>query len=208
NEIDVEQQGSTVLLVDRANTRLDIVDPAMSEVVDSVALPTEGPQVFLAGDAAVVYAEDTGEVWITTSAELGSFDAATEPLLSLGANAAITVTPSGFLHAYSADTGQLYRVDLATDAIALTSGAETRAIDFDAEGEDVAITALGERVAIVDYESRSLWLDGTVVDLSDSVEAGDSMRLQQPGPESGNLLLATSEGLLRIGFDGAVESLV
>src|SRR5690554_15915 len=78
NEIDVVQQGSTVLLVDRANTRLDIVDPAMSEVIDSVALPTEGPQVFLAGDAAVVYAEDTGEVWITTSAELGSFDAATE----------------------------------------------------------------------------------------------------------------------------------
>ncbi|QEE61728.1 tandem-95 repeat protein [Salinibacterium sp. dk2585] len=208
NEIDVVQQGSTVLLVDRANTRLDIVDPAMSEVVDSVALPTEGPQIFLAGDAAVVYAQETGEVWITSSAELGSFDAATEPLLSLGANAAVTVAPGGYLHAYSADTGQLYRVDLTTDEVALTSGAETRAIDFEAEGEDVAITTVGDRVAIIDYESRSLWMDGTVVDLSDEVDAGDGVRLQEPGPESGTLLLATSEGLLQVGFDGAVGVLV
>src|SRR5690606_30603203 len=69
-ELDVVQQGATVLLVDRANTRLDVVDPANSEVVDSVPLPAEGPRVTLAGGYAVIHAEDTGEVWIVAEPDL------------------------------------------------------------------------------------------------------------------------------------------
>lgn len=207
-EIDVVQQGRTVLLLDRANTRLDIVDPATSEVVDSVALPTENPSVHLAGDSAIVHAGGTGEVWLLSGSELGSFDAASEPTLSLGPNAAVAVAPSGLLHAYSADTGQLFLVEPARGAAALTSGAETRVIDFADDGEDVAMTAVGDRVVILDLSSRTMWLDGVVVALDDAIDAGERPLLQHPGPDADAVLLAWSGGLLSIGFDGVIETLV
>lgn len=208
SDIDVVQEGGTVLLVDRANTRLDMVNPATSEVIDSVALPTEGPRLMLAGGYAVIHAEDTGEIWMTPQGELGSFEAATEPLLSLGPNAAVTVTPAGLLLAYSADTGQLYRVDLAAARGALVDGAESRALDFAADGEDVAITAVGERVVILDHDSRALWVDGQTVDLSDEVEANAGLHLQRPGPDADGVLVAWNGGLLSVGFDAAVEGRV
>ncbi|MCW4386687.1 Ig-like domain-containing protein [Salinibacterium sp. SYSU T00001] len=208
SELEVVQEGGTVLLVDRANTRLDIVDPATSEVVDSVALPTEAPRVVLSGNSAIVRAEETGEVWIVPRSELGSFDAATEPILSLGSNAAVTVAPDGTLHAFSPDTSQLYRVDLSRGAGAVTSAAESRVIDFSGEGQDVAITAVGERAVIFDYSSRSLWLDGTVVDLSDELSPGERPLLQHPGDAADSVLLAWEGGLFEIGFGGEVSVLV
>ena len=46
-DIDVVQDGSNVLLVDATNSRVDIVDPATAEVVESVPLPPESPELFL-----------------------------------------------------------------------------------------------------------------------------------------------------------------
>jgi hypothetical protein len=208
NDLDVVQQGRTVLLVDRANTRLDIVDPATSEVVDSVALPNEGPSVHLSGESAIVHAEDTGEVWLLAQSELGSFDASTAPTLSLGPNAALVVSPDGMLHAYSADTAQLYLVDPARGAAALTAGAESRVVEFAGDGQDVALTAVGDRVAILDFTSRTMWLDGAVVELDGFISAGERPVLQQPGGDADAVLLAWNDGLLSVGFDGDIEQLV
>src|SRR5699024_8869714 len=54
-DLDVLQSGGTVLLVDRAENRLDIVDPATSTVSDTVALPPDRPEVLLAGGRVVVH---------------------------------------------------------------------------------------------------------------------------------------------------------
>ena len=63
-DLDVLQSGATVLLVDRAENSLDIIDPATSTVSETVALPPDRPEVFLAGDRVVVHERGTGEVWI------------------------------------------------------------------------------------------------------------------------------------------------
>ncbi len=70
DDLQVLQRGETVLLFDRAESTIEIVDPATSEVVDSIALPPNRPEVHLAGDRVIVHEVGTGEVWIVPLADL------------------------------------------------------------------------------------------------------------------------------------------
>src|SRR5690606_29758504 len=119
-ELEVVQQGATVLLVDRANSRLDVVDAATSTVVDETAMPTSTPRVFLAGDNAVV-TDATGRVWILPAASLGEFDLDSQPTLNIGGGAVYSIDSAGILAAYSQDVGQLYRIDAAAGGRVLTT---------------------------------------------------------------------------------------
>ncbi|MCU1513144.1 MAG: fibronectin type protein, partial [Microbacteriaceae bacterium] len=74
SELEVLQAGSTVLLLDRTNSKVDIVDAATSKTLDSVPLPPGDPQLFLAGDNVVIGSGDTGEYWIVRSGDLARFD--------------------------------------------------------------------------------------------------------------------------------------
>src|ERR1700712_2424918 len=64
NDVDVLQSGATVLLFDRSESKLDIVDAATSEITDTVPLPPNQPDVMIAGDRVVIHEVGTGEVWI------------------------------------------------------------------------------------------------------------------------------------------------
>src|SRR5690606_18549586 len=98
--------------------------------------------------------------------------------------------------------------DPSGGAAALVAGAESRVIDFADDGEDVAITAVGDRVAILDYDTNRLWLDGAVVDLGDAIGADERPSLQRPGPAADEVLVAWDGGLLSVDFSGGVETLV
>jgi hypothetical protein len=50
SSLDVLQAGATVLVLDRGNDSLEIVDPATATVSKRVALPPRAPAVFLAGE--------------------------------------------------------------------------------------------------------------------------------------------------------------
>src|SRR5690606_1824083 len=78
-DLEVVQQGGTVLMVDRGSSKVDIIDPATSKSTDSVPLPPEDPQVFLAGDNVVIGSGGTGEYWIMRAADLPRFDAESAP---------------------------------------------------------------------------------------------------------------------------------
>ena len=61
-DLEVIQQGENVLLFDRSESTIDVVDPALSEVAESVALPPNHPEVYFAADNVVVLEHGTGEV--------------------------------------------------------------------------------------------------------------------------------------------------
>lgn len=204
-DLDVVQQGRSVLLLDRANTRLDVVDAATSSVIDSVALPTETPRVYLSAETAIIHAEGTGEVWIMPETDLGGFDAATESTLSLGPGAVVTVSDTGILFAYSPETGQLHRVDPnRAAATAASSGAESRTIDIGSSDDSFQITTVGDRPVILNLDTRQLWIDGSDADLSAVIESGATAALQSAGPTSGRVYVAWSGGLADVAFDGNV----
>ena len=193
-DIDVIQRGSTVLLFDHTNSKVDIVDAATSKVLDSVPLPPRDPQLMLAGDNVVVGSGGTGEVWIMPLAQLATFNAQSQPTLSLGSNSVLSVTPDGMLFAFSADAHKVYRLDAAhSDTVAATSTA--RLGDVQAK---ITITSVGGNWVLLDSVSRKLLTANGTIDLKSRIPAGDALALQQASTEGDGVLVGYSGGLIRV----------
>ncbi|WP_207456119.1 Ig-like domain-containing protein [Herbiconiux sp. SYSU D00978] len=197
-DVELVQRGATVLAVDRGNASLDVVDPATSTVAESVPLPPESPEVFLAGDRAVVVATGTGELWIQPLAELAVFDAESEPDLELGSAVEVSVDDEGTLFALSAEQGEVYRVDAArADTVAQTSTVELA----DPQDEHV-ITSVAGRWAVLDVDDAVLYADGTETDLSGAI-GGDADAVPQRASAQGDaVLVAHTGGLVSVPVGG------
>jgi hypothetical protein len=201
--LDVVQQGATVLVLDRGNSALDILDPATAEVADSVALPPEAASVFLAGDRAVIAAN--GDVWNVAASELSGFDSTAEPTLAFGAGSVVSLDEAGVLFAFTPATGELSRVDLLTadtitSTVALTAG----------ETDDrYQLTSVDGRWALLNASSRQLFQAEGTEDLSGSIRAGDEPVLSEPSVTGDRVLVAHREGLIAVpGTGGRLSPLV
>jgi hypothetical protein len=202
NELDVVQDGATVLLFDEGSSKAGIVDAATSTILDSVPMPTNAPRLFLAGDNVVV-ADGDGEVWIIASDEFEHFDPETQPTLSLGGDTVYAMSSDGSLIAYSRGAKLVYRIDAAVTA----SVVETHDLDFGTAASDLSVTWFGSHWAVLDTTARELVIDGNVLDLSGLVASGDRPALQVPSVGGDALLLADGTGLLSVPASGgdAVE---
>ncbi len=200
-ELEVVQRGTTVLSVDRANATLDLLDPATAAVVETVPLPPDAPQVFLAGSRAVVFSGGTGEVWFVPLDALASFDPESSPALTLGADSLASVDEDGTLVVFSPGDSNVYRVDAAvSDAVA----SSTR-VEIGGEDGAFAVTSVSGRAVVLDVVARTLSLDGVIVDLSDELPAGSRPTLQRASATGDRVLVAHTGGLLSVGFSGDVE---
>jgi hypothetical protein len=204
SQIDVVQQGTTVLLFDRSNAKVDIVDPATSTVLDSVPLPPQDPELFIAGGNVVVGSGSTGQYWIVSLADLPHFDAQSQPTLSLGANTVASVTADGTLFVLSASAREVYRIDAAqADTVSQTWSALV-----DATHTGLSITSVGGQWAVLDSANRRLYTAGAITDLSPRVRAGASVALQQPSDSGSGVLVSYSGGLLNVPFTGGSASVI
>lgn len=199
NDIDVLQSGDTVLLFDRSELKIDIVDPATSLITDSVPLPPNRPEVFLAGDNIVVFAEETGELWVVSSGNFRNFDAQSEATLSLGKGAAVSVDPNGLLFAYSPVTSLVYRVDASRSGAVQSS----QRVALAAPDAAVSITSVGGQWAILDLDANVLYLDGRTIELGQLVGGSSSVSLQWASGAGDRVLVAYSGGLISAPLSGA-----
>lgn len=197
NDLEVLQHGETVLLFDRAESAIDIIDPATSEVTDSVALPPNRPEAFLAGDRVVVFEAGTGELWIVPLDEFDTFDAESEATLSLGADAVVSVDPDGLLFAYGPSTDQLYRMNAA-----ITDLAESTTTTGIPAGADLSITSVAGHWAVLDAEGEQLHVDGRTVGLGELLGDGPAPVLQWPSDGGERVLIAHGSGLIAVPLDG------
>ncbi len=197
SDISVVQQGSTVLLFDKGNSKIDIVDPATSAVRGSVPLPPNLPEVFIAGANVVIYEHGTGAVWIVAARDLASFDAQSASTLSLGKNAVAAVDANGLMFAFSPATRQLYRLDAArSESIDATS-----IVPVADQGGAFSISSVNGRWALLDSTSKTLYLDGRTVDLGSLV--GDaSAVLQAPSTIGDAVLVSHSGGIVSVPLSG------
>ena len=194
SELDVIQAGRTVLLFDRANSKVDIVDAATAEVSDSVPLPPEGPELHLAGDTVVIHATRTGAVWLVPVGDLRDFDAEAEPTLSLGSDSAVSVSPDGTLLLFSPDAGEVYRVDAATG----DSVEEAFPADFAESGSDISISSVAGRWVLLDASSSRLSIEGRMLDLSELLDGSRNAVLQSPSTTGDRVLIGFPGGLLSV----------
>ncbi len=198
DEIQVLQAGSTVLFVDRAENKVDILDPASSQITDSVALPPNRPDVFLAGTRIAIFEQGTGELWILNAADLSTFDAVQEPTLSLGVGSVVSMDPSGVLFAYSSSAGLVYRVNAAVSDVVES----TRSLSVVGSSTNLTITSVSGHWAVLDTRTQTLHLDGTSVELAGLLGAGGGPVLQWPSAVGDRIMVGYSGGLISVPVDG------
>ncbi len=186
---DVLQDGDDVFVIDKSTNALDRVNASYTSFEQHTPLPDAAGVVYGGGLLAVLEGA-TGRVWTTDATSDLRFDyAAAEPLLTLGRDAQIVLTPAGTLIAASPDDDTLTRV---------TASGSVSEQPFDAP-DDFALTAVGEHAVLLDFEHNSVEVDGgEPIDLP--VEA---VRLQQAGPDSAYALVASGTSLLRVALDGS-----
>ncbi|MDJ0334700.1 Ig-like domain-containing protein [Salinibacterium sp. G-O1] len=199
NDVDVLQRGETVFLFDRSEIKIDIVDPATSQVTDSVPLPPDQPEVFLAGDNVVIFAEGTGELWVVSVENFTTFDAESESTLSLGKGAAVSVDPDGLLFAYSPVTSLVYRVDAAGSAAVESS----ERVDLAVADAAVSITSVSGHWAILDLDADQLYMAERTVDLAGLVATSSSVSVQWASSGGDRILVGYSGGLISVPLSGA-----
>ncbi|BDZ51028.1 hypothetical protein GCM10025867_32690 [Frondihabitans sucicola] len=200
-DLSVVQDASHVLLLDRSDATVGVVDPATASIAQTVPLPPNDPDVLLAGNTAVVVSGKTGEFWTSSVSGLDAFDATSQAELSLGAGVSTGLTPSGTLIAYSADSGEVTRVDdvaqfgvSATDTLKLPKSGTYQ------------VASVGSHWAVLNTKSGLLVVDGHRVDLSTRVQG--RVALQQSADSGSSVLVSSSSGLLSVSFRGAVSTRV
>lgn len=204
SDLSVVQSGTEVLLVDHTDATVAIVDPATSTTGESIALPPNQPEVYLAGSRAAIYEAGTGELWLVQQSELQNFDATVPATLSLGVGTVISVALDGTLVAFSPELGEVYRLDAST-----SDQVDQRwSVKLGAASDTVQITSVGQQWAVLDTTSRKLAVEGHVTDIAGILPSGSTAKLQQPGEAAARVLLATGTALYGVPFDGSTPSVL
>ncbi|GAA4531011.1 Ig-like domain-containing protein [Brachybacterium paraconglomeratum] len=201
DDLDIVQSGYVVLAAGgRGYSVLNTASVLRGGVVE---LPPDSA-LALGGDRVAIAAAD-GRVWILTPEQAAAFTpSGVEPVHEAGGSAIqVTVTTSGTVFVLDGD--QLLTFPRSVD----TAKPETRdpvtLSGISTKEGSVALTAVGEQPVVLDREQRLLHL-GTparTVDLTSSgVTDASGVALQQPGEDSDQVLLATTDSLLQVPLDG------
>ena len=199
-DLSIVQSGSTVLVVDRGDARLDVLDAATAEVAESVPLPPDEASVYIAGGNVVIYSRGTGELWLLPVAELSTFDADREPTLNLGADSVVSVSEAGILFAYSPAKKQVYRVNAAVAGVVDTTFASS--LEVSGVASALSITSVGDHWAVLDSSTKKLEIDGEIIDLAAEVGVTADAVLQLPAAGGDRVLVGYSDGLLAVPLSG------
>lgn len=196
SDVDLLQSGSTVLVVDRGNSRIDLVDAATSTVDESVPLPPDRPVVLLSGRAVVILEQGTGDLWVAEIENLGNFDPQDPPTLSLGPDALASIDEDGVLFALSHGAGEVYRIHPAVSDEVISSD-EVSLPDVG----DFTLSSVGGEWVILDARAEVLHFAAATADLASAVGAGGAA-LQLPAPMGDEVLVAHAEGLASVPLGG------
>jgi hypothetical protein len=211
--LDVAQHGQTVVVSDLGGGEARVVDTAGARVADSFPLPVGEAEVQLGEGVAVISSRTSGDVWLAEPGALAAFDPQTPADLTLGAGGRAVLGEGGALFAVSAATGSVYALaDAGSGAAAgvaagpagAASGTTGESIEVE-PGDELSVSAAGERWVVYDHDRRQLITREGTIELGDAVGIEDRVWLQRPGAAAGSVLLATGGALLEVALaDGSV----
>lgn len=189
-DVTVLQDGDTVFLHDRVTGSFGRVDPAYTDVRESVPTPPGSTSAMGGGRIAIIEPAE-GRVWTLQAGGALSFDpASAEPDLVLGRGAQIAVTPAGAVIGFSPESGIITRLD--------RPGAAPRERELGGPLPDSELTTVGERAFVLDRAgNRLLDEEAAVTGFEEPV-----VRAQLPGPDSARIVLAAESGLVEVPVEG------
>ncbi|WP_395640079.1 Ig-like domain-containing protein [Pseudolysinimonas sp.] len=193
SQFDVLQNGADAFVYDAGAGSVERIDPSFVSLGERLDVPPGSSVSY--GDERLAIASPEGDLWVLDTTTELAFDASqTTPVLSLGTGALVSVGPSGEVFAASLEESTLYRLRPGS----LTPEVVSTALP---DG-DVTMTVVGDRAAFL-ADGDVVLADGRRVELP-----SPGLRLQQPGPTSDGVAVATTEALVIVGFDGVPRTAV
>lgn len=194
---DVYQEGESVQVLDKEVGTLTPVDVAVSALMTPVEY--SGMSTSVGGGTVAITDTKGGRVWVQPTSQMESFNTdEVEPTISGMPGAVATVDVTGGVHAVSAEA---MRVVSSVPRGSLANTSEGRLVGVSA-GDRLQIAAVGTTAVVWDADTSQLHLPGGQVR---PIDAG-SVVLQESGPQSDHVLLASADGLLKVPLKGgAVE---
>ncbi|MCW4457531.1 Ig-like domain-containing protein [Microbacterium sp. MPKO10] len=189
NDIDIFQDGELALLHDRVSSTVQTIDPAYTTLGNSADLPP-GAELAYGGGRLAVLEPESGSLWVTNVA--GGLDFTTvdnEPLLKLGADAAIAVSHEGVVFAAAPADGILYSYP--------ADGGKPSEQEIPSS-ESFQLTAAGETPVLFDGDANRVIVPG-----QDPIELPSTgVKLQQSSADPGEALVAGAESLMSVPLNG------
>jgi len=201
-EFDIGQSGNDVSFTDKTSHSVAPIDVAQVSVGAATSLP-ENAKVVQGGSRLAVMDASQGQVWLAqVSSPSGTAYTDEGALASDMEQGAVAVSQKGTLFAISAQGGR--RITVTRE------GQLNRLKSQDVEGlsgnAELLMTAVGEQPVALDQRNRVLVLpDGKLRNLADDGISGN-ITLQESGPESSSVLLATDRELISIPLKGGAAT--
>ncbi|WP_022884208.1 Ig-like domain-containing protein [Glaciibacter superstes] len=200
--LDVVQDGHSVVVIDRGNSAIDIIDPATAEIAASVPLPPDDPAVMLADDRAVIASD--GNVWTLPVQQLETFDSASEPDLSLGSGSVASLGATGIYSSFTPSTGILSRFDTGEgDTVSDTTDVKAGSAD-----DEYQLSSTGDDWVLLNVTTGMLYYPGGDQDVSGLIGPGSDPVLQQPSSVVGHVLIAHRGGLVDVSLSGSPPEVI
>ncbi len=210
-DLDVVQDGATVLGLNRSSGSLSPIDPATVQHPEGEVAGIAGSSDVVArGDTLAVTDPDDGSTWaVVADPSLGpvsvvGLDRESTPLHEAGGSAAMSVTSSGDVVVVSAEDDSLTRLASANGGF--------RAPDSISLPEDVGdttrVTTVGETPVVLDAQAGRMWAVPAGADQAERSDVPVEGVLQQPGPSGDAALLATPDSLMSVPLGGGEPTVV
>ncbi|MDO4258558.1 MAG: Ig-like domain-containing protein [Actinomycetaceae bacterium] len=188
--VDLFQKGEQVFVSENESRTLSKVDVARTTLEAGITNPRMRPVVH--GDWLALNDIQSGMVWRQDSATPAVVDPASAPDISGVPGAEVAFASDGTLYAASIQSRTI--VSLPRDAA--PGKGSVRELDVAEGTEGIQIATIGTHFVVLDLTHKQLHMpDGRIVDIP-----GDTVALQESGPEATSALVATSEGLLSVPF--------
>jgi hypothetical protein len=191
---DVLQSGSTVLVLERQPDRVRPLNVRTAKYGTPAELPPNA-HVKLGGRTAAVLDPTNGGLWIVPGGDVSSQGFTQAPPRVLAGAAAIAVGLDGTVHALVLSPERSEVVRFRAD------GKELDRKPVDAGMKPAQITAVGSTSVVLDPASGAVAVPGARK--LDAASLGTNLRLQDPGPAGGGVLVSSDRQFGEVPLDGA-----
>lgn len=181
-DVDVMQSGDTVFLHDENTGTVGKVNPAYTDLRESIATPKGAEVAYGGGTMAVL--DPSGKLFLLDTSQRLTLNASRDkPALSVGKKAKIAVSNEGTVFVASPAKKRVYTIkDL--DASGATKSDLAKLKDFD-------IAAAGEKWVVLDRDHNTLVREGGSTKLPKK-----GLQLQESGRDGDRAVVASADGLM------------
>jgi len=203
NAFDILQSRQNVLVQDTQGSALSPVDPAKVRLSGEQKLAGSSTSS-IGGDVIAVADPSKGQVWAMKAEALGGYSPdSAEPTVVGSAGTRAAVSSDGHVSVVDPSKGTVTQLSLDGSGTVIDRSSRDWG-ELKGAG-DVQLAVLGEKTVVLDPARGKLFLpDGRSVNVQDARNA----RLQQSGPDSNQVAVATPTALILQPLDGGKATVV